>query len=492
MATSCAHRNTIVLTVATSRPYLRSAEALARSAVAVGFPCVHVALPDSLAGQAKLPLVELCLSGSAGSWLPSQEWCEPGRTDRSGYRQTHIIKTQAIVDILRTGHDVLCLDGDRRFTFNPVPALHATGADIAAMRDEALLNLGLVWLRAGSAQLAMARRVANRSYAAWDQAIFNEEASAAGRLSCCYTNAFIHGCVSLEQAMHDLRRSAHAMAADGEHQGEQAGCTPKAERLHALRPPASGGAAVLFRTWRPHAYNELPMAWRHYSRCSRRACPVLEGACNTSARASVAGRGTAFPQTAMDRWIAMTQLASTPTAEMLDKQHGRGGDLRCTAWPTSGTPSRWSDAQRCLHGNGLHDGYEYVPNAGRGTAQARCKGACACCRRPRRTVASSARRRTEELPFPPSVAFDGGRPGREQTQPWALPSSRLLSSWSPPESSTLGAHSAGGTPRIASGRRPTCTVAGETSASMRGNSDARADHTRSHPSAVQTTERHST
>lgn len=279
---SCVHLNTIVLTVATSRLYLRSAEALAHSAVAVGIPCVHVAVPSSLAGQAKVPLVEMCPSGGAATWLPSREWCAPGQTDISGWRQTHILKMQAIVDILRTDHDVLCIDGDRRFAINPLPALQATGADIAAMRDEHLLNIGLVWLRAGSAQLAMAERVANRSHAAWDQAVFNEEASAAAKLSCCYTNAFIKRCITFEQRIHDLRRSTHPKVAVSSLAG-QAGCVPKQERVRTLGPPSSANSSAsaprLFREWRPYQYNELPMEWRRYSRCSTRPCPVIAGAC---------------------------------------------------------------------------------------------------------------------------------------------------------------------------------------------------------------------
>lgn len=277
----CVHLNTIVLTIATSRLYLHSAEALARSAVAVGIPCVHVAVPVSLAGQARVPLVEMCPSGGAATWLPSREWCASGQIDFSGWRQTHILKMQAIFDILRTDHDVLCIDGDRRFAINPLPALQATGADIAAVRDDHLLNIGLVWLRAGSAQLAMAERVANRSHAAWDQAVFNEEASAAARLSCCYTNAFIGRCITFEKGIHDLRRSPNGKVASSK-QG-QAGCVPKEERVRTLGPPSSANssasAPLLFREWRPYEYNELPWAWRRYSRCSTRPCPVIAGAC---------------------------------------------------------------------------------------------------------------------------------------------------------------------------------------------------------------------
>ena len=56
---------------------------------------------------------------------------------------------------------------------------------------------------------------------------------------------------------------------------------------------------------------------------------------------------------------------------------------RCTSWP-AGSSSTWLDAARCLHGNRLRNGYEYVHNVHRGMATAKC-GACTCCRRPRDT-----------------------------------------------------------------------------------------------------------
>jgi len=50
---------------------------------------------------------------------------------------------------------------------------------------------------------------------------------------------------------------------------------------------------------------------------------------------------------------------------------------QCGPWPTGqGTKS-----ERCLHGNTLNDGFEWVFNDSRGTDQAQC-GSCHCCRRP--------------------------------------------------------------------------------------------------------------
>ena len=59
--------------------------------------------------------------------------------------------------------------------------------------------------------------------------------------------------------------------------------------------------------------------------------------------------------------------------------HRNESSWRCTMWPQGATGT--SDEARCLHGNSLHDGYEYAHNVNRGTPHAMCLGQCACCRR---------------------------------------------------------------------------------------------------------------
>ena len=394
----CLHRGSVVVTIATSRSYIEAAEELAASALEVGIQCILIALPTSLSGRVRWPLVELPLPPHVASWLPPLEWCRPGRIDRSGYRQTHVLKTQAMVSILRTGRDVLFVDADRRFVSDPVPALRATGADVAAIRDTDLLNVGLMWLRArGSALLHVAERVANRSYMAWDQAVFNEEVAAASGVSCCFTNSFMQHCMNLSETTHKLRVAGDAEA----RQAEQPGCAPAAARLHTLAPPARRGSssAPLFRTWSAGSYNHLPMAWRRPSRCSTRPCPmvtVARGARPTCGVAAVVGADSPLVRTAPPA----TSEPSVAHGREPDPREVEGAALgalqlpraahrsaqtpfRCTAWPTP-TPPGWADARRCEHGNlQLHDGFEYVHNRGRGTRDALCQGACTCCRRRR-------------------------------------------------------------------------------------------------------------
>ena len=385
----CASRNTIVVTVATSKPYLDAAHELAQSAQAVGIPCTLIALPQNLQGRSRTPLEELPLPPAVAAWLPPREWCTPNRTDRSGYRQTHGLKTQAMVVVLRERRDALFMDADRHFLINPVPSLEATGADVAAMRDSELLNIGLVWLRGRAGVLGVAERVANRSYAAWDQAVLNEELAAATGVSCCYTNAFIKQHVGLSEVLHRLRRSGDAEA----RQEEQPGCTATtAPPLRSLGPPPRA-RPLLFRVWSPNSFNVLPLEWRRFSRCSTRPCPLSPAAtaASTASAASELNSSTGSSTPAHPRIGAFPQatpnvarplgIRRSSAASSDPSGGGTHAGFRCTTWPTS-APASWSDARRCEQGNReLQDGFEYVHNALRGTPMARCLGGCACCRR---------------------------------------------------------------------------------------------------------------
>jgi len=336
----CQHENTVVVTVATSRTYLQNAQQLAVSATSVGIRCTLVIVAAAMSGSATWPLIEFPMPIKVASWLPPPEWCRPQRVDRSGYRQTSVLKTSAIVEILRLGRDAFFVDADYRFLSNPIPTLRATGVDVAAMRDTLLLNVGLLWLRASETRLLMvAKRIANRSYAAWDQAVLNEEVAAAASVSCCYTNQFIKKCINISEGVHRFRRTGDADV----RQSEQPGCAKATAPLHVLGPPIGGSR--LFRVWSSSSYNMLPMEWRRMSRCTARPCP------SSLARAQTSDE------------------AAPPS-------------FRCTAWPTR-APASWDDSRRCEDGNRVDVGHEYVFNRGRGTAAATCSGPCACCKRPR-------------------------------------------------------------------------------------------------------------
>ena len=317
---TCSTERATILTVATSPAYLESAAALAVT-VHTHIPrmaCIHVAMPASLSAALHSPLLmPVALQPWASHWLPEQHFCT---TRMSGWRQTHVLKTQALLSLLSRGLDVLLLDADRRLLGNPLPALQASGVDVAGMRDEALLNLGLVYMRASARMLSFAQRVVNRSLHAWDQAIFNEEISAARSISCCYTNRWIKQCVEIVESMHRLNKDSDVAAVtqrqqtiecrttrgrgDGVGTGGQTrrpshgegtdGVAPTAP-TETLRPPTNP-AARMFRSWDPVGYNELPLGARKYNRCTRTACPR-----------SPAANGLPSPHVAQARLSARSQ-----------------------------------------------------------------------------------------------------------------------------------------------------------------------------------------
>eukprot|EP00966_Prymnesium_polylepis_P104606 2423050-Prymnesium_polylepis.1 len=128
----CAVKNAIVLTVATSQPYLDAAGRLAESARDVGFPCITIALPSPLLSRPLGPLlVPLLLPPWVHEWLPEPHFCA-GNASLRGWRQTHILKTQALLHVIRAGTDALVLDCDRLLIRNPLEALRASNVDVAA------------------------------------------------------------------------------------------------------------------------------------------------------------------------------------------------------------------------------------------------------------------------------------------------------------------------------------------------------------------------
>ena len=147
MARSCDARGTAVLTVATSRHYLEAAYHSSRvrtiSPAFRAFISLHgsVVSASVMCTQTPRAAFAAAVGGIVARW---PHHFAHGRC-LDGVKR--ILKTQALVLLLSRGLHVLVLDADRRMVDNPLPALEATGADVAGMRDEALLNFGLVYLR---------------------------------------------------------------------------------------------------------------------------------------------------------------------------------------------------------------------------------------------------------------------------------------------------------------------------------------------------------
>ena len=103
----CAVDGTVVLTVATSPQYLDSCAELAHTVrMHTPFECLFVALPARLHNAYPSILVFAPLP----SWA-QQHPVEPVFCERrmSGWRQTHILKTQALLMLLQQGQNVLLL-----------------------------------------------------------------------------------------------------------------------------------------------------------------------------------------------------------------------------------------------------------------------------------------------------------------------------------------------------------------------------------------------
>ena len=404
MLLRCAVDGVAVLSAATSPRYLDACAELAQTLQRhTSFRCLYVALPAGLPNHHPTLLAPAVLPEWARQFAVEPQFCAKRM---SGWRQTHILKTQALLWLLSQGVNVLILDADRRLVGNPLPAFVSTGADVAAMRDEAFLNFGLLYMRSNERTIRLMVRVANRSLAAWDQAVLAEELSAATPISCCHANPWIRSCVRIEEAMHRLNkdeRTAHEAQAEqsvacrgslGATEGRMAGAGARG-LPQAMHPPAGGGR--LFYRWSATRYNELPLAQRKHSRCTRTPCRIeaavahataapgrptraLEDACSITNASRIP---PLVPRAIVAPSPAVSGAAVANTARHEDVPHALVDPLlRCTTWPagSDGLP----DEERCARGNLLSDGFTYYHNSERGTRRAVCgrRAACTCCRRP--------------------------------------------------------------------------------------------------------------
>jgi hypothetical protein len=208
---SCAVQNTVVGTVA-SASFLPGLTNLARSAKAVGFPCVVVQAFDWF--DALLNESYAVLPVPSPPLLPRQMWCNSSMRHQYGWRRSQLYRVRLWRVVVEKGLDLLAMDLDHQLAvMNPVPfftAVHAppetishnpvsessrkaAPADVVAVWDgpgSRYLNVGIMWMRSTPATLELARRSENRSWVGWEQQIFNEELNFNKELSgvrCCHT-----------------------------------------------------------------------------------------------------------------------------------------------------------------------------------------------------------------------------------------------------------------------------------------------------------------
>ena len=213
---ACSDSGAVLGTVASAayrQPLLR----LARSARRSGWPC--------LVAQTYAPiLLDNNRSISAGRThirelslpdpplLPRPSWCN---RQRHGWRRSHLHRTRMWRIVLAAGFDLLAVDLDWDFAdihgipLRPpsslLPALREArteSGEVPSVIAEAdahagqarFFNVGLMFIRSNAATVALARRTELRSFAAWEQGVFNEELNwgsgeqqAAPQLACCWT-----------------------------------------------------------------------------------------------------------------------------------------------------------------------------------------------------------------------------------------------------------------------------------------------------------------
>eukprot|EP00966_Prymnesium_polylepis_P137668 3181527-Prymnesium_polylepis.1 len=278
---ACATQATIVVSVATTNAYHALTVRTAVSAHAIGVPCVAVAAAAEVTSSHRL--VRRLPLAFASAWRPPPEWC---RRKLAGWRHASVLKTHAMLLVLSRGSHVLFVDADWRFgRASPLETLAACGHDAVALKDRGhFVNVGLLYVRSSPATIAVARRTANRSVVAWDQAVFNEEAGAPGALmTCCHANRVFGRHFHRDRSAHVLK---HTAATGAEHK-----CAARhpdgvvAIDAAALPPPNTRhpGEVYLYRSkWDPANFNELSDEARHRCPGCQRACSRASCRCHAN------------------------------------------------------------------------------------------------------------------------------------------------------------------------------------------------------------------
>lgn len=262
---ACASNGTVVASAATNDVYLRQTIELGKSAAEAGVACIAVAVSTAVSPAllASTQYVRPLWLPRASDWRPPAHWCAK---HIGGWRHSHVLRMGAMLHVLRAGHNVLFVDGDWRLAASPLAMLaHQTRHDVVAVRDitRFQLNVGMVWLRSTPATVEAMRRVENRTFAAWDQAVFSEEMGASRWVACCYyaLKGYVrHGS---SKAKGTLRSSARASACRTDKDSvTEFGGAP------ALSPPRGDGALQpMYPHWKANSYNELNRAYNG-KRCS--------------------------------------------------------------------------------------------------------------------------------------------------------------------------------------------------------------------------------
>ena len=242
-------------------------------------PCVVTAITDQVTERS--PRVRTVTRQIWNSYRPERIFCEGGEPEGwhtawsddhpTGWRHAHILKAGLVDVILGAGRDLLIADAD----WTPIPGasvsvssmlmrLNSLNWDVATFTNGwgynrarspfhgscgRMINIGLMWMRSTPETRHLAVRFVNRTFGAWDQAIFNQEIEAAQRVRCCNMEHLMHGTFSHNHG----RRMAEG------HGRKMEECGSRLPLGDALPPPAACQGADcgnIYTNWDPRGYNQ--------------------------------------------------------------------------------------------------------------------------------------------------------------------------------------------------------------------------------------------
>lgn len=260
--------STVIGMTASNTRYFRGIVEFANQAHARGAPCVVASVASFV--DAAHPLVRTLKLPLAAWWKPEEEFCDD---HISGWRHAGVLKTQLMALLLRLGYDCFIIDADWTPTaaISPIIEQLRQRWDVAALADPwtdegtmRMMNIGLLWMRNTHETRRLGERIANRTYAAWDQLIVNQEVEASS-LRCCVSiaalqSAFVRGRL---EAMHDEAK---------QNDDAQEDCDGNRPPLAALPPPADcrGDCATLYPNWNRYRFNGPERG--HLFRCLHTTC----------------------------------------------------------------------------------------------------------------------------------------------------------------------------------------------------------------------------
>ena len=257
---TCAVQNVVFTTFATDDYYIDYAYRTAESVESHMRTCVCLVLPEKLNNISHKSYVRF-LPIDTNQFAIDPMFCTRFKLNLYGWRMVSFLKTSALVIFLSQNKDIFIVDGDWIMQ-RPLPLPLPQSLDVVALPSwRHFFNVGLMFMRSTTITRSKSVLIANRTYAAWDQAIINEEI-ASSQADCGISNS--------------LNRYFERNANGAHHSHVIRGSKNTVYECRNLTnwtvgPPAHS----MYRTWDPFNYNGLGeavvglMAHRKTNRCFR-------------------------------------------------------------------------------------------------------------------------------------------------------------------------------------------------------------------------------